>query len=699
MKTRFTVLLSISICLFISVTSHAQTVPTPDHMVVVVLENHSYSQIIGSADAPYINSLTNDSFGALFTNSHGMTHPSQPNYMYLFSGDNQNVILDLTPISLLLPFTATNLGAGLLQNGRTFTAYSEDLPSVGFTGDNSGKYYRKHAPWVNWQDGTSNGIPAVLNQPFTAFPGSYDSLPTLSFVIPNQDHDMHDGTIAQADTWLQTNLNSYIEWAKAHNSLLIVTFDEDESLTGNNQIATIFIGQMVKQGHYNETVDHNRVLRTMEDMYGLPYAGGSSGSTPIIDCWVYKPVSALSAAPVAICPGQTVSFTNSTTNLPTVTQWVFTGGNPLSSSAQNPSVTYDNAGVYDVTLISSNQMGADTLVQSAYITVYPIPVVSLNADSVRICTGDTAIITANGATLYNWLPSPGLFYSAGNTMKANPVTNTVYQVIGLMNGCISDTASVSVSIDSILVPALSISPVADTTVCNGSVVVLKAMVTNGGNNPFYQWKINGNNTNTHTAVFSTFAFGNNYSVSCVFTSSATCAIPATITGSAINIIIEQAPHPVILAIDSELISTAAASYQWYFNGQSITGATAQTYIAVLDGSYRVEAFSAAGCSAFSDSVTVTLAVTDIQNLVSSSLLTLFPNPNSGEFVLKSSSVLKGDYRIQLFDVLGRQVYQTDFYLKNEQQEIPLSLTHVEHGAYLLSISQAGKALSSKIFIQ
>ena len=140
MKKKFLFLLTVIICVSIN-TAIAQQVPTPDHVVVVVLENHGYSDIIGSANAPYLNALATDSFSALFTQSFGVTHPSQPNYMHLFSGDNQNVILDFTPISFLLPFTSANLGASLLQNGRTFVGYSEDLPSVGYTGDSAAASY------------------------------------------------------------------------------------------------------------------------------------------------------------------------------------------------------------------------------------------------------------------------------------------------------------------------------------------------------------------------------------------------------------------------------------------------------------------------------------------------------------------------------------------------------------------------------
>jgi len=116
------------------------------------------------------------------------------------------------------------------------------------------------------------------------FPTDFTKLPTISFVIPNQDHDMHDGTINQADTWLKTNLDSYVKWAKTHNSLLIVQWDEDD-FTTTNQIPTLFVGPMVKAGNYSENINHFNVLRTLEDMYALPTVSKSTTATPITDVW------------------------------------------------------------------------------------------------------------------------------------------------------------------------------------------------------------------------------------------------------------------------------------------------------------------------------------------------------------------------------------------------------------------------------
>jgi len=257
--------------------SAAAGVPRPDHVVIAVFENKKANSVFGSSQAPYINSLANA--GAKFTQSYAIEHPSEPNYLDLFSGSNQGVTDDSCPHT----FSTANEGAQLIAAGLSFTGYSEDLPSAGSTVCTSGNYARKHNPWVNFSN-----VPAASNQPFSAFPTDFTQLPTVSWVVPNLCNDMHDCTIATGDAWLQTHLDAYAQWAKTHNSLFIVTFDEDDG-SGNNNVATLFYGQPVKTGTYTEHVDHFTMLRTLEDAYGLPYAGAAATSTPITDCWTTSP--------------------------------------------------------------------------------------------------------------------------------------------------------------------------------------------------------------------------------------------------------------------------------------------------------------------------------------------------------------------------------------------------------------------------
>ena len=274
--------------LFLISSAQAQSrIPRPDHLVVVIEENRSYAEIIGNADDPYINSLAQQ--GALFTQSFAVTYPSQPNYLFLFSGWSPDTIGDTCNNDKPHRFSAPNLGSALIGAGLTFKGYSEGLPAVGFTGCSSGNYYRRHNPWVNWQGASAHEVPAAANLPFADFPTDFSKLPTVSIVVPTLKNNMHDGSIRRADRWLEANLKTYVEWAKANSSLLIVTWDEDDSKHGNH-IPTIFVGPMVRPGRYGGRITHSNVLRTIEDMYGLPYAGNSATAAPIVEVWAQTTV-------------------------------------------------------------------------------------------------------------------------------------------------------------------------------------------------------------------------------------------------------------------------------------------------------------------------------------------------------------------------------------------------------------------------
>jgi hypothetical protein len=321
--------------------------PTPDRVVIVIEENTAEQHIIGNAAAPYINSLANA--GANFSNFYAITHPSQPNYLQLFSGSAQGVTGDATPTNV--PYTTPNWGAALLGAGYSFGGYSETQPSVGFTGDsyttdvNQNQYVRKHNPWVNWQatgpTPGANQLPSAVNMPFSSFPNDYSLLPKVSVVVPNEQNDMHDGTIGQADTWLSNNLSAYANWAMTHNSLLIVTWDEDDH-SQNNKIPTLFYGPMVRNVVSSTNWNLHNLARTVEDMYGLTHSGVSANVAPIQDIWTTE-----LGAPVAV----TKAFRQGVTG--------YTGGHDTWIESANPTTTHGTA----TTLVADGSPSSQGLVR------------------------------------------------------------------------------------------------------------------------------------------------------------------------------------------------------------------------------------------------------------------------------------------------------------------------------------------------
>jgi desulfoferrodoxin (superoxide reductase-like protein) len=294
MKNYLLLLVAFAAIVFIS--SCGQKAQRPDHIIVVIEENHGYDEVIGSANAPYFTQLSKE--GALFTDSHGVIHPSQPNYLAIFSGSTQGVTND-DCLDSASPYHTPNLAASLISKGFTFGGFAQNLSSVGAEDCTSLKssitgadlYARKHTPWVNWQGDGEHNFSATVSQPMTTFPKDFSKLPTVSFVIPDMDNDMHNiGTpgdqtaIRRGDNWLRENLSAYTTWAKTHNSLLIVTFDEDD-FKNVNHIPTIFVGEHVKPGKYDEKINHYSVLHTLEKMYDLPVADTTTNSDPITGIW------------------------------------------------------------------------------------------------------------------------------------------------------------------------------------------------------------------------------------------------------------------------------------------------------------------------------------------------------------------------------------------------------------------------------
>ena len=281
----------------LSVAAPPAKLPSPAHIVIVIEENKGFGDVIGSPNAPYINSLVVR--GASLTNFHSLHHPSQPNYIGFFAGDTLGICDDTCPTTA---FAAENLGAALLDKGKTFVGFAENLPPHASSVCKVGNFARKHAPWLNFSN-----VPGTSSMSFAKFPkdaAGFATLPTVSLVIPNLINDMHNGNaigteVKAGDDWLRDNLDAYAKWAKSNNSLLIVTWDEDSSTNYKihcpavittppppNRIATVIVGGPAKAGTTSSTnYTHYDLLRTLLDMCGIAPFGGATTAKDIDGIW------------------------------------------------------------------------------------------------------------------------------------------------------------------------------------------------------------------------------------------------------------------------------------------------------------------------------------------------------------------------------------------------------------------------------
>jgi hypothetical protein len=262
----------------------AASVSGIEHIVWVWFENREASAIT-PATAPYFASFA--AANVNFTNFYGVTHPSQPNYLDGFSGSNHGVTGDGYAT---FPASTDNLAKQLAAAGKSWRVYAQNFPggcsdTTSFTGGVDGpglpgEYVRKHNPAISFENVRLDAGQCANIQPLANFD------PTVNFamVVPNMTNDMHDGTTAQGDAFLQAFVplvTTSPDWA---HTLLIVSFDEGTtSVNGGGHIYTVAAALWLAPTSVATTYNHFNLLRTIEVVYGLPFLGSAATATTMTE--------------------------------------------------------------------------------------------------------------------------------------------------------------------------------------------------------------------------------------------------------------------------------------------------------------------------------------------------------------------------------------------------------------------------------
>lgn len=258
------------------------SVPQFGHVILLLEENHSYSSVIGSSSMPYFNSLAKQ-YG-LATQYFADTHPSIGNYFELTAGE---IITNNDGYSQTV--TADNVVRRLLTAGKTWKSYAESLPKVGYVGGDVYPYVRHHNPFSFFSDVVNSQNQRDNLVPFSEFASDLknDQLPDYSFIVPNMQHDAHDGTLAQADSWLKTNISPLIASSTFQkNGLLVIVFDESfdsDKQHGGGHVGALVISPFAKKGYKSTTTyQHQSACRLLMQGLGLTsYPGWCENATPM----------------------------------------------------------------------------------------------------------------------------------------------------------------------------------------------------------------------------------------------------------------------------------------------------------------------------------------------------------------------------------------------------------------------------------
>jgi len=459
------------------------------------------------------------------------------------------------------------------------------------------------------------------------------------------------------------------------------------------------------------------------------------------------PVPGFNADNTTVCEGGTVNFTDQSTANITSWNWTFPGGTPGSSTVQNPSVTYNTAGTYDVILEVTNNNGTETTTFTNEITVNTQPTVTINAPNTTICEGQSVQLAASGANSYSWDNGLG----SGSSKTVSPQATTTYQVTGSNGAGCNDTESVTITVES--APTVNASAT-QTTICPGQSVTLNA---NGANT--YTWdnglgagashtvspttstvyNVTGESatgcTNTSSIAITveeapivsvsasnmticrgdstvlTGAGGNSYSWTPgtglnAVTGANVVATPGstttyTVEGSnacgvdseTITINVLSAPAVPAITQSGNVLSVSlqpGESAEWFLNGSSV--GTGNSITMTQSGQYTVTVTNEDGCST-SGQGNFELDTTSVSTQSLPDVLQVYPNPTNG-IVNISFSGFDQEVKVSVIDALGRQVVNVKSL--NAEDSNMIDLSAFETGVYTLIFRTDDQMITHKV---
>jgi hypothetical protein len=248
--------------------------PSPgSRIVMVMMENKERGSVIGSRNAPYINSLAKRY--AAPRNFFAIRHPSLPNYLALLGGSTFGVTSDCTGCNQ----SATNLVDQFEGAGVSWKAYMEGMPRPCYKGGGSGRYAKKHNPFAYFHTITDDAARCAKIVPATQLKTDLanGTLPQFVFITPDLCNDMHDCSVAHGDHYLAQLIPPLLKQL-GPDGFLILNWDEGSTNASccagtakGGRIPVVLAGPRVKRGTQPAAAySHYSTLRTIEDAFALP---------------------------------------------------------------------------------------------------------------------------------------------------------------------------------------------------------------------------------------------------------------------------------------------------------------------------------------------------------------------------------------------------------------------------------------------
>lgn len=406
----------------------ANSLPNFDHIILMVLENEDYQNVIGNSSMPHLKALAQQN--VLLSNYFAVSHPSLPNYITLVSGSTQGITSDCTNCFVNQP----NLGDEINASGRSWKAYMESMPSPCFIGD-ANPYAQKHNPFIYFDSIRLNKTLCDNSiVPLTQLDGDLtaNKLPNFSFIMANLCNSGHNCSPATADNWV-FNMVTKLQASPAlgRNSLIFITFDEGSTSDtasccgmgkGGGQVATVLISPIARPGFTDDTAySHYSLLKTILTAWNLPDLGQTrlASVVPITAPWNQQQSQTVPATPTPV----------------PVTLSKSGDAQQAGCSSSSPA-----SGAYTVKVCFSSPTDGSTLTGNATVTTtVKVTGSSTNAKSLVFYLNGTYLLTAFYSPYSFILPSEkwidGKYsLSVEAVMRDNSITQRASISVVLNNG-------------------------------------------------------------------------------------------------------------------------------------------------------------------------------------------------------------------------------------------------------------------------
>ena len=406
-----------------------------------------------------------------------------------------------------------------------------------------------------------------------------------------------------------------------------------------------------------------------------------------------------SASETSGCAPLQVNFTDNSGGQVSARLWQFTGGNPATSTAANPSVAYDTPGTYPVTLTVSNALGTNTQTLSSFVEVIGAPDINIltqiNGDRVRFVASEEDI--AN----YTWDFGDG--QSSTETSPTHTYADAGDYEVTLIAETSCGTFEYSEDISIQIIPTSFFSSDINSA-CGGFEVQFYDL--SSSNATAWQWTFPGGSpaSSSDKNPIVTYDQVGSYPVTLATTNAAGTGTETI--SDFINVFEDPIPDFVfdieyddgMAFVTFESTSIGAATWSWDFDEGPFGADTEETFHVYPPGEYEVTLTITNDCSSASITQTVIIKTVSTHDLALDGEFVLYPNPSDGHFVLTGTGIAQPQLQFTLTNLLGQEVARSVLTISDQQVKETFDFAHLAPGVYLLSLSGEGKVNTYKVII-